>query len=211
MFEVECKENLCTSLKYPHPPIENREEVYFGCDGSYKKASRVSIECRNYGLLCPEVQAWKEKNKGERFEKCFETTEENSEYGPVKCRTKKPKACPGEDDFWDEDDWENGENGYTCRKDATRYVSYSKDCSKEGEENYSKCKNDGEKLPGRWGEFTRITPGDGENCKNRSGIMDLRFCRPSQNCVIVETLVVKCDNNPFADGFFGNIKLCDNM
>ena len=48
------------SLKYPQP---RGEQLYFGCDGSYKKASRVSIECRNYGLICPEVEAWKEKNQ----------------------------------------------------------------------------------------------------------------------------------------------------
>ena len=156
------------------------------------------------------MEAWKEKNKGERFEKCFETNEENSQYGPVKCKTKTPKACSNEDEFWNI--FRFREN--TCKLKATgarRYVSYSKDCSRKGEENYFRCRNDGEKLPGSWGEFTRIMPGVDQTCIPMQGKVDLRFCRPSQNCVIVEQLRLDCDGNPWDDNSFGDIKLCEDI
>ena len=94
---------------------------------------------------------------------------------------------------------------------ATSYVFYSKDCSRKGEENYFQCKNDGEKLPGRWGEYTRINPKVGQSCFMNQGTEDLRFCRPSQKCVIIEKMMLDCDGNPRDENWFGNIKLCENI
>ena len=190
------------SLKYPQTP---NGEIYFGCDGSFKKASHVAIECRNYGLICPEVEAWKEKHQEEKFEKCFKAKEEYSKYGPVKCKTKKPKACSGEAEFWDISFTEN-----FCKlkeTDAKKYVAYSEGCSRKGEENYFDCRD--------WGESTTFTPSKDQPCKDQGkldlGKIELRFCRPSENCVIVEKSMTKCNDDPWEDGSFGDIKLCEEI
>merc|ERR1711974_19279 len=83
------------------------------------------------------------------FEKCFKAKEEYSKYGPVKCKTKKPKACSGEAEFWDISFTEN-----FCKlkeTNAKKYVAYSEGCSRKGEENYFNCRDEEEKLPGSWG------------------------------------------------------------
>ena len=120
MFEISCNTNDCTWQKYPEI-ADGR--IYFGCDGTFKVGTKVNIECRNFGLPCPEVQSWKKSkiDSNEKFERCFGmSNHEISDFGPVKCKAgMRPKDCPGEVDFWEI------KHEKHCRKDETEFVFYS--------------------------------------------------------------------------------------
>ena len=197
MFEVECQEK-CTSQFYPESANGG---IYFGCEGSFKKAIPVNINCYNYGLKCPEVEAWIQnvEDDEKRFEKCFGSTiTEISKYGPVKCAGRKvPDHCEGEEEFWA---W-NEKDCKLQEEHATDFVFYSSGCSRH--QTYFKCGDD------QWGEFIQTRPVPSSQCDYR-GREHLRFCRLSSDCIVIHTILKTCDNLPIPDPTILSLKMCED-
>ena len=200
LFEVDCEATACTHQKYP--TSSHTSDIYFGCDGSYKKGIPVDIDCRHYGLKCPEVEQWKEKTKKDEFEKCFGNIDKISPYGPVTCEheknPKKPKSCDNEKEFWA---WPEK----YCKlqeENPKDFVFITKGC-KDEKQSYYDCHED------QWGEFTKVMPGKDQQC-DRNGKEQARFCRLSPDCIIIHKIVTNCDDSTISnDPTIKDLKICE--
>ena len=178
IYEVTCPENGCTSMGYP--ALQEKSQIYIGCDGETKLRSNVNMTCTSNGKRCPELETWKKQiDKGNRnFESCFGKQDgEKIVFPPAHCirpqegKVSIPKACNGENDFWN---WRTSSNEEktVCWNNATSRVKlWKKECKEEKE-----CK--------KWGSWSDwIKSGTCHRLKKKERF---RFCRNNKDCVLIE-------------------------
>jgi len=175
IYQVKCPENGCTSMGYP--ALQEKSQIYIGCDGEAKLRAKVKMTCTSNGKRCPELETWKKQieKSTEQFESCFGKNDDKKiVFPPAHCikaedgKVSPPKACDQERDFWSN----SNDESTVCWNEKTHTVKlWKKECKKE-----KKCD--------KWGSWSNwIKP---RRCSHRNKKERFRFCRINTDCVLIE-------------------------